>query len=292
MQSFFIKISSIILIVCISPLYGQTYFKYSINSDGSDNHIVKSIKKIKNAEQIKYLKIDFYHKKNFPQEIFNFKNLKTLIIWNSNIDFIPENIIYLQQLQHLEIVICPIASIKFDIGELENLEDLIISETLIHEIPLTVWQLKKLKHLDLSENDNLILDSIGFLPELEELNIRHNVAFNVLPKGIQNLTSLTCIRLNGLGINYNEELIKLKNLFNLSFLEISFSKLEEFPHSLFDLYQLEEIVARGNNFDHFPDSFRKISGLKRFDLGLNKTKIKHSERDNLKRMLPICEIFW
>ncbi|MEQ9062980.1 MAG: hypothetical protein RIE58_02315 [Vicingaceae bacterium] len=251
------------------------------------------MKKIKNKEGIKYLKIDWYSKEKLPKELCEFTNLNTLIIWNSSVKEIPIRITVLRNLSHLEVVACLIDSITTKISHLSLLEKVVISNNpKLKEIPETIWNLKNLKVLDLSYNINLELKYLNHLPSVERLNLNGISSLTDLPQGIENYYNLESLSIGSLNIDYNKELLRLKELYSLSYLNIAYSKLNSFPESLFELFQLEEIIARGNNFSSFPDSFRKISGLKLLDLALNETKIKHSERNKLKSMIPICEINW
>ena len=73
---------------------------------------------MKNPEKVEILDLHFKSLKRVPKEVFLFANLKELILWNNEIEDLPENL-----------------------GDLPNLEKLELSGNLISKIPSSIKNL-------------------------------------------------------------------------------------------------------------------------------------------------------
>jgi small GTP-binding protein len=103
-------------------------------------------------------KIDLSNKnlKSIPREIFEMKELETLILTQNQIRTIPPTISILQNLKILDISFNQIKNLPENLFQLKNLESLNLSNNNIQNISYRITELKKLETLNLKEN-NLII---------------------------------------------------------------------------------------------------------------------------------------
>lgn len=90
--------------------------------------------------------------KEFPKEIFLFKNLKKLDLTFNDIAKIPDDINKLSNLESLSLGWNYISEISSNIGELRGLKNLTLARNNIKELPSSICNLNKLKRLNLIEN--------------------------------------------------------------------------------------------------------------------------------------------
>ena len=90
---------------------------------------------------------------DFPNEIFNFKNLEYLDLSMNLIDSIPNEIKVLKKLKFLAMAYGTVRSIPTTITELKNLEELILLENSIQQLPDSICNLQKLQNLNLIGNE-------------------------------------------------------------------------------------------------------------------------------------------
>lgn len=104
--------------------------------------------------------------KKLPEAIFNFPNLKILILKGNLLTSLPE---------------------KFTL--LPNLEVLDLSQNNLYVLPKSIMNLKKMKRLDLSDNLELISTLHGFenLNQIEKLWLNHTFVSNIPTLGLSNL---------------------------------------------------------------------------------------------------------
>ena len=97
----------------------------------------------------------------FPDELYNFRNLSILQLIDSDIGEIPEDINKLHNLSELYILNCPnIDKLPESLTTLNNLMVLEISDTSISTLPENIGNLPNLKKLILKKNVNLDIDTL------------------------------------------------------------------------------------------------------------------------------------
>lgn len=103
-------------------------------------------------------------------------NLKKLDVLNGNLEFLPESIGNLTQLETLEISHNHLTTIPQNIiDRLKNLKFLYIHNNNLTSLPDNIGQLTQLIGIDLSDNNLKSLpDSIGQLTQLVGMNIKNN----------------------------------------------------------------------------------------------------------------------
>lgn len=164
-----------------------------------------------------------------------------------NLKEIPEEIFELKELKHLVLNYNELKNLPSEIGNLEKLERLSLVGNEIILLPPNITKLQKLKSLNLARNQiNFLPPNIGEVQKLEELILAEN-QITIIPKSIINLQDL--IHLD-LGFNKLQEVPKailpLQQLtsIDLSFNQISFISQEDGKR----LEKLRELKFEGNSF--------------------------------------------
>ena len=85
-----------------------------------------------------------------PEEIYQFKNLNSLILKNNKLSEFPKKVIEFKYLQVLDISSNKITTIPKELGNLTNLNKLYLHQNKFTSIPHQIKYLKRLTHLTLS----------------------------------------------------------------------------------------------------------------------------------------------
>jgi Leucine-rich repeat (LRR) protein len=200
---------------------------------------------LQNPDDVTTLFLSRVDYKQFPPEIFLFKNLKILSMFGNNLKFMPKNIHELENLEELLISGNHISYIPKTIGEMKHLKKLILNNNQIERLPDSISQLKTLKILNVKGNKTIDLGEVaGKITSLEELNLS---ATNIktIPENFRQLK-----RIKKLDLSYND-LVQLPkeigNMISLNSLNLSFNKLESLPEELSKLVLLEELNLEMNH---------------------------------------------
>jgi uncharacterized protein YwqG len=187
----------------------EYHFSSIEETEGIDDKIVQylNLKKDKDSE--------------FPNKIFQFKNLKTLTI-GSYQDYYSQSY-------------GPITNIPEKIGELSKLEELSIINSAITELP----------------------ESIGNLKNLQTLNVM-NCQLQRLPESLFSLPKLMYIFADNNQISVVPENINLPSLFSFSF---DNNQLETLPESVALLPKLNSLKIGRNPLKILPRAFNEVKGL-------------------------------
>jgi len=128
---------------------------------------------LKNPDAVIKLELRKSKLKEFPKEIFQFKNLQYLDLSKNNIKEIPEDIAKLTNLQHLSLSKNSLESIPMEIGELVNLYYLNLNQNDIGAIPPQIGKLVNLRNLDLwSNNISVFPDEMKGMTKLKLMDLR------------------------------------------------------------------------------------------------------------------------
>jgi Leucine-rich repeat (LRR) protein len=106
--------------------------------------------------------------KEFPKEIFQFKNLQYLDISRNQIKEIPDSIYLLSQLQYLNVSRNRLGSLPKEIGKMSNLVYLHANNNELIGLPPQIGNLERLRVIDLWSNN--LTDYPESLSRLKELN--------------------------------------------------------------------------------------------------------------------------
>ncbi|XP_050418295.1 leucine-rich repeat and calponin homology domain-containing protein 1 [Patella vulgata] len=111
----------------------------------------------------------------FPQEICEYSSIEKINCYHNCIKSIPETIIHLQQLTHLNLSRNQLTVLPSYIGGLISLEVLIAANNKLVSLPEEIGMLEKLMELDVSCNEISHLPlQLGDLSSLRSLNVRRN----------------------------------------------------------------------------------------------------------------------
>lgn len=187
-----------------------------------------------------------------PLELLNLDALRNLIIIETPIKTLPEELSLLTSLKRLHILMCKgFSELPETIGDLKSLVELSIEECGLRTIPDTIKDLPNLQVLHLNGNNLIYLpESIGYLKSLEYLFLMNN-QLKILPESISNLINLKSLNLESNRISSLPN--SFKNLQLISFLNFGDNELEDLPEEIMYLNSLEYLDLSGNNLKVLPD---------------------------------------
>lgn len=169
---------------------------------------------------------------------FSIKNgfVNTLIIYNSDLKQLPQEITKLSKLKKLYLIGSGGLKVPDSIGNLKSLEFLDLSSNQIKEIPEAIGQLESLIYLRLDNN------YLSYLPN--------------------NIVLLKSIRLLDLGVNLLSALPdSFDKLHNLETLYLNDNKFKSIPKIILNCKNLELVYLNGNYIENVPDMFKKIKKI-------------------------------
>lgn len=112
--------------------------------------------------------------KEFPKEIFKFKNLQYLDLSKNSIKELPDSMIKINKLQYLIISKCDLESLPINFGDLKSLKYLNLNQNEIYKLPYSFGKLSKLEFADLwSNNLDYFPESIKNLTQLKWMDLRN-----------------------------------------------------------------------------------------------------------------------
>jgi len=110
---------------------------------------------------------------SIPPGVFQFTNLRELILSRNKLESVPPEIARLQNLERLDLASNRISALPDEIGSLANLRFLGLNRNVIVSLPATIGKLSKLEVLELWDNELEDLpDEISQLKNLKVLELR------------------------------------------------------------------------------------------------------------------------
>ena len=132
--------------------------------------------------------------KNFPSEIYKFKNLQYLDLSKNSFKELPDSISLLKNLQYLIISRTGIETLPASFGDLENLKYLNLNQNEIYKLPYSFGKLTKLEFADLwSNNLSYFPESLKNLTLLKSMDLRNILIPQLNQDNIQALLPKTVI---------------------------------------------------------------------------------------------------
>lgn len=225
-----------------------------------------------------------------PKEIYCFNKIKCLTLFNCRLDNDVEYIFNMTWLNTLVIERSKLDYLPDCVGKLNNLEYLSLMYTGIKELPETLGKLSKLRYLGLNGLDiNDLPVSIYNLKHLESL-FMGQTKLRELPKEITNLKKLKVLAIWETPLQeLPEYIIELKNLEELY---LGRTKgIKQLPEQIGKLKRLRKLYLDGTSIKGLPASFGELVNLE--DLILSNTRIqkfpKMKRMPNLKKC-RLCEM--
>lgn len=177
-------------------------------------------------------------KSEFPSEIFQFNNLKELLLIGKKIEKIPSDFSHLKNLENLSLNLDQLKVVPRDIFELPklsilkvkgaklekldipigkfNLKHLALNNCGLTQLPDSITSLTQLVELSLSGNKITKLpEEIGMLSELSRINLENN-GMNELPESFYLLKKVVHLCLDGNKFSA-EEKVRISKIFNFWF---------------------------------------------------------------------------
>lgn len=189
-----------------------------------------------------------------PEEVYELKQLKSLIIWldvdGTEIKEISPKIAQLKNLEYLELRLNYQAKLPDELFDLKKLSILSLAECGIKELSPKIGELNNLEQLVLDNNylENLP-EELGNLSELKVLTIEKNLLVD-LPQSLEKLTKLETLYITQ---NLLESLpTYITRLPKLESLGIASNRLKEFPYELNNLKSLNTLFFDFNPFLDVP----------------------------------------
>ncbi|MFN6040118.1 MAG: leucine-rich repeat domain-containing protein [Bacteroidota bacterium] len=162
---------STIILVYFSNIYAQILDSMALENTFSFTSIEEAIQ---NPESVIRLELRKKKIKNFPIEIFLFKNLQYLDISKNNIKSIPDSLDLLPNLQYFNASKNKISEIPNSIGKMKNLKWMIWNNNEIGMLPYAIGNLEDLQYLDLWNNNlSIFPESMSKLKKLKTFDLRH-----------------------------------------------------------------------------------------------------------------------
>lgn len=128
---------------------------------------------LKFPEKVVRLELRKKKLKEFPKEIFGFKNLQWLDLGKNNLTELPDSIYKLENLQYLNVSRNKLSSLPKEIGKMTNLVYINANNNDLIGLPPQIGNLDRLRVLDLWSNDfSDFPESLSRLKELRVLDVR------------------------------------------------------------------------------------------------------------------------
>jgi Leucine-rich repeat (LRR) protein len=137
---------------------------------------------LKNPDNVIKLTLRKKKLREFPAEIFQFKNIQYLDLSKNSIKELPDSIVMLKNLQYL-----------------------IVSKTGLERLPKNIGQMKNLRHLNINQNEVSVLPySFGDLENLEVADLWSN-NLDYFPETMSKLKNLKMMDLRNILIPQNHQ---------------------------------------------------------------------------------------
>lgn len=146
---------------------------------------------LKHPEMVIRLELRKKKLKEFPKEIFSFKNLQWLDLGKNSLTELPDSIYKLRNLQYLNVSRNKLSSLPKEIGKMTNLVYINANNNSLIGLPPQIGNLDKLRVLDLWSNEFTDFpESLSRLKELRVMDIRaitiSQESINLLRKWLPN----------------------------------------------------------------------------------------------------------
>ena len=233
----------------------------------------------------KYLWLQNKNLTSLPEGLGKLSLYKVILTGNSFND-IPRQIYEISSLEELIFAVNPIHVFPCDLSRLKRLKSISFAETGIKEINCDLSSLDSIAHFDISRNGlTKFPEQIKSIPNLSWISLQNN-QFKDISFIDSRLKNLETLYLYSNKIKSISE--ETKFLGNLKELLIFNNEIESIPANIADLKNLEKLEIWDNPIKSISP---KIAGLiKLKSMRIDDDFLTQTDKDNLKKWLPNCEI--
>lgn len=161
----------LLFLVALVPLKAQVFSPYQ--SDANYDEYDNLEEALKEPEKVQRLVLRRKGYKEFPKEIYKFKNLVELDLKGNKLTTLPDSIGTLSNLRYLNVARNFITTISPQISNLKNLVYLELGQNMITALPIEMGGLANLQYLSLWENElTRIPGTFEKLEKLKEIDLR------------------------------------------------------------------------------------------------------------------------
>jgi Leucine-rich repeat (LRR) protein len=202
---------------------------------------------------------------SLPKGILYLPQLEELDLSGNGITELPEELFQLTSLRKLNLRGTMIEQLPDRFDSFIDLEILDLSNTPLVRIPDSVFRRLKLKELYLNAIRQIYIlnDAIGNLESLKRLEINFS-GFSSFPATVKQLKNLEILRLYNLRVD--DLMNDITELRKLKVLSIVGGHISEIPASVSQLEELEELDLSDNAFEEIPASIGGLKKLKKLIL--------------------------
>ncbi|KAI1292098.1 Protein flightless-1 [Halotydeus destructor] len=195
----------------------------------------------------------------FPKSVSTMTSLKWIKLNNSKLDWIPDELGSLNQIEALAVAKNNLTSLHGEISAMKSLRSLNCRRNKLKNtgIPQNIFQLKELTILDLSHNQ-----------------------LNEVPEELEHSTNLKLLNLSYNQIDFLPNQLFV-NLTNLTFLDLSDNNLDTVPPQIRRLVNLETLILNNNPLGHM----RPLPAL----VSLHNLHLRNTRR-TLKNIPPTLDV--
>lgn len=172
--------------------YGYYFPPISISLEKEKYEIIKGLSKfplsMEDLYMREYLDIRFPY---LPKEIGYLRNLRNLYLQNNGLNFLPDEIVNLENLQVISVSDNNLTSLPKEIGKLKNLKDICLYKNKFEYLPKEIGDWENLERLDVACNFlKSIPKEIGKLTKLINIYIENNKLTSLPIKEMCNMNNL------------------------------------------------------------------------------------------------------
>jgi len=257
-----------------SPFKMQTGFasvtreniNYLIDTSCTEYMLAEDVDKLSSA--VFAIDLSNQEKNEIDSEIFNYQQVKILILHTNQIRKVGPDIKKLSNVFFIDLRWNDLRSLPAEIGSLGKLEKLILYSNELTALPKELGNLQNLKVLNVWRNKLIeIPREIGNLKQLKLLDVGNN-EIRYIPSEIGNLTELEILQLNSNQFrDLPNNIVKLRNL---KLLDLGWNNLTEIPPEIYKLVKLEKLSLEKNQITSLPLEIGDLVNLKQLRLDYNK----------------------
>lgn len=224
-------------------------------------------------------------------KIARLKELQALHLQTVSLNQWPEDFGQLVNLTYLASFNNEFTTFPPKIGMLSNLMYIEFFGSKIDSIPSEIAYLKRLKTFKFSTGaDSLKLPTtMKYMKSLSEF-VLESVLLDSMPKPAFSIPSLKTLVIANCGIQAMPE--RMDKLSNLEVLVLNFNKLSAIPRDIYKCKNLYYLSLKKNNITRIPDTICHLTNLTRLDLRENPIASDKDAIEELRILLPGCQILY